>query len=110
MIVPTCQVCGTTLDLEDGVSIETAIRRGSDNDDDDVAEFWEWKQELRFRSCGEEHMKSWMAGFVLPPYESANSANSSHWEDLGAVGVFLFLAMLVTGSVYGFVSMVASIF
>lgn len=112
MITPTCQVCGTTLDLEGGVAIETVIRRGSDDSDMDLSEFWGWKQELQFQFCGEEHMKSWMTAYALPAYEppSSDKSSSSVFEGLATVALVALLVLVLTGAVSGFLLMLERIF
>ena len=114
MIKPTCQVCGTTLNLEDGSGIETVIRRGADDDDSDVEDWFAWSQELRFRFCGQEHMNKWMGTFSLPVYEPPKEEKSSLIRSLaegilGAAFCALLLAVL-TGGVYGFLLLLARVF
>ena len=105
MITPTCQVCGGPLNLDDGNSVETLVRRGRGSEDWDEDDSWEWNQELRFRFCGEEHLRSWMSAFSLPAYEPPTEKEGK-MSSLKAVGEALlplafcgFLLVVLTGSV-----------
>ena len=113
MIIPTCQVCGTTLDLEDGNSaIETVIRRGAQDADPDVEAFWEWHHELRYRFCGEEHMKSWISALSLPSYEppAETTEKPSPLEALGIAACIGLLLVILSGAVFGFLLLLERIF
>jgi hypothetical protein len=105
VITPTCQVCGTTLNLENGSSIETIVRRGAQDDDPDVEAFWDWHQELRYRFCGEEHMKSWMSALSLPSYEppAETGKSPSPFEALGIAACVGLILIILTGAVFGFI-------
>lgn len=111
MTTPTCQVCGTALKLDDGISIETVIRRGEAEGDPD---YEEWNQELCFRFCGEQHMRTWMSTLSLPAYEPPADEKSSPLESFGdAVAASVMIALLLvvlTGAVYGFLLLLARVF
>lgn len=114
MITPTCQVCGTMLNLEDGSSIEAAIRRGASNVDPDDEDYWAWNQDLRFRFCGGEHMKSWMSTYALPAYvppsRSGDNTIASIFEGLGVAAVVGLLLVILTGAVFGFLLLIERVF
>lgn len=111
VFTPTCQVCGATLRLDDGISIETVIRRGMQDGEPDAESYWDWNQELRYRFCGEAHLKSWLSTLSLPPYEpQTDETEGSVWEALGLSALAGFLLMTLAGALFGFVLLIEKIF
>ena len=116
VITPTCQVCGTTLELEDGVSIEAVVNRGQtevvDEDSWDDEPIPTWAQQLRYRFCGEAHMTAWFTGLSLPPYEAKPKSDvdeDSFWEVAGGILFMAVLLLFVIGAGYGFIQLVERI-